>query len=163
MVKGGDGLLPPKLKRNPQRMHLMKTFSLTRVALVVAAASALIVSAGSPNILVSPRAAQAQQTVVSGVSGDRDYVHGAPVVGSPRGLAFAADFRRTPGTDSGPVSMVAASTVSPRAVSTFPWLKNDTKVYETPAFASCKTATKGECKMSCCSTATACAMPCCKS
>ena len=100
---------------------------------------------------------------MSGVSGDQDYVHGIQAVGSPRGLAFADDFRRAPGIESDMVQTVAVSNVSPRAAVTFPWLKNDTGMHDTSAFAACKTAKKGECKMTCCSTATLCPMPCCKS
>lgn len=141
----------------------MKTFKLTLAALAALATSAVIVAAGTPNILVSPRAAQARPTVVSGVGSDRDYVHGSQAVGSPRSLALAADLRRAPGTDSDMVRTVAVSTVSPRAAETFPWLKHDTGMPDTSAFASCKTAKIGDCHMSCCSATTVCPMPCCKS
>ena len=150
-------------KQNTQRTRNMKTFKLTLVALVAAATSALVVNAGTPNILLSPRAAQAQPTVVTGAGADQDYVHGTQTVGSPRGLAFAASLRPAPGMESDMVQTVAVSTVSPRAAVTFPWLKIDPGMHDTSAFAACKTVKKGECKMNCCSTATVCPMPCCKS
>ena len=141
----------------------MKILKLTFAALLAATTAALVATAGTPNILLSPRAAAMQPSVVSGSVADHDYVHEAKPVGSPRGLAAADSLRRVPGTDSDMVQIVTSSTVSPRAAATFPWLKHDTRMSDVTAFAACKTAKKGECTMNCCKTATACAMPCCKS
>lgn len=147
--EGGEGFAAES-KRNTQHTHIMKTFKLTLAAMMAAAISAFVLTAGTPNVLVSPRAAQAQPTVVSGGGGDRDYVHGIQPVGSPRGRSFAGDFRSATGLIPVYVRPVAASTVSPRAAETFPWLKNDSGMHDTSAFAACKPAKKGECKMSCC-------------
>ena len=141
----------------------MKTLKITFAALLAATTAALVATAGTPNILLSPRAASQQPTAVSGPGADLDYVHEAKPVGSPRGLAMTDSLHRVPGTDSGMVQIATGSTVSPRAAATFPWLKNGTGMPDSPAFAACKTAKKGECTMNCCKTATACAMPCCKS
>ena len=141
----------------------MKTLKFTLAALLAVTTSALVATAGTPNILVSPRAASQQPTVSSGSGADHDYVHAAKPAGSPRGLAAADSLRRVPGTDSDMVQIAASPTVSPRAAATFPWLNNDTGMHDSTAFAACKTAKKGECSMNCCQTATACAMPCCKS
>lgn len=143
-----DSPLNQKETKN-RNISTMKTLKLTLTTLVITATAALVATAGTPNILVSPRAAQAQPTVVSGVSGGQDYVHGAQPVGSPRGLSFAGDFRRATGLLPVFVRPVAASTGSPRAAETFSWLKDDRGMHDKSA-ASCKTAMKGDCHMSCC-------------
>ena len=141
----------------------MKTLKLTFAALLAATTAALVATAGTPNIVLSPRAASMQPSVGAGSDVDHDFVHEAKPVGSPRGLAATASLYRGPGTDSGVIRFTASSAVSPRAAATFPWINHDTGMRDSTVFAACKTARKGECSMNCCATATACTMPCCKS
>ena len=100
----------------------MNSFKLGFASLLLASATVSLTTAGTPNILVSPKAAQARPTVVASVSNDRDLVREIPTLGSPKANALTTDLRRTTGAtmDCCSAVLAGASSLSPRAAATLP-------------------------------------------
>ncbi len=95
----------------------MNSFKLGFAALLLASATVSLTTAGTPNILVSPKAALARPAVNSGVGTDRDLTREISPLGSPKANTLAADVRRTGGATMDCCSAVLAGspTLSPRA------------------------------------------------
>ena len=95
----------------------MNSFKLGFASLLLASATVSLTTAGTPNILVSPKAAQARPTVTASVSNNRDLVREIPTLGSPKANALTADLRRTTDAtmDCCSAVLAGASNLSPRA------------------------------------------------
>lgn len=134
----------------------MNSFKLGFAALLLASATVSLTTAGTPNILVSPKAALAQPTVSSGVSNDRDLARDVTILGSPRANALAAGRQQTGGPAMNCCSAVLAgtSTLSPRAAATLPGNAS-------PVGVKCSMGQQAAAAPGCCAPAPGRKTPCC--